>query len=200
MAPVGCEVYRCGVTAIGRCAACSQAFCMSHQAWNGVATRDLCAECAHTATAVALAERQRREAEIAADGAKRKEVTEARLSDALSRLAGAEVPKYPRWVWDERRGPLGGTRHFRRQVEEAWPIGFQTWRDCRGEFDSDWSLETGVTATGRVVPLHLGEPSGQVGRPSRELVVVALEKLLADPDKLGVKSVKKRSRRYPWAG
>lgn len=82
--PLGCELYGCGVPAVGRCSDCGLPFCTTHQARNSRGPFfNLCVLCREQQAAEAAAEERRKRAERAAAVL---EMVGAH-SDALSRAA-----------------------------------------------------------------------------------------------------------------
>lgn len=134
--PVDCDF--CGVAAVGRCARCSRAFCLSHKALSYV---DLCMEDVP------------------------KPYTRPVNFETLETLGATAREEAPKWfaagiapqprvgVRVQSRRTLFGSKSTMEPVglDPAWPVGNFTFRDERTDTHVD--LEAGVTAGGDVVPM-----------------------------------------------
>jgi len=141
---------QCGVAAVGRCIDCHNAFCGSHQAVNSYTTFvDLCAGC-HAKRAW-NAKAPQRAAEAVAQN----------LSERMARAIATLVSSPPNGLVARRRLVTSERRFLLRvewwdEFEPAWPIGSHPWHfsETHTSGDRDTAIPTGLTPTGKLVPLE----------------------------------------------
>jgi hypothetical protein len=157
---VGCEKPttrgRCDVVATGRCIDCGDAFCPSHQASTYYATlSNLCTACQSLRREVEEAPRRAASA-VQADAAARILTT----AKSLAVTGRSRLVQRRRLVTRER--VLLRMVEWWDELEPAWPVGEQPWHfgETATSGDGTHSIPTGVTPSGRIVPLrsaHAGE-------------------------------------------
>lgn len=137
----------CGITAIGRCHRCGEAFCASHQAVGRVQIVNLCNRCGMSEAAENRAawEKERRAYEAA----------QPDFQNALDRLAAAGYPGAQPLILLEMGG--SGIGPWRRRLREiptgkrGWVVGTHRWGlHSRGESAGDVFAVTGVTTDGQL--------------------------------------------------
>ncbi|MEE4543947.1 hypothetical protein V2S66_18460 [Streptomyces sp. V4-01] len=182
----------CGVTAIGRCGTCRQAFCLTHQAHelNGWGHPGLCAPC--------LA-RGRREAEerAATERAARQDAYRLLRAEAaeqtpllMAQLLATGLPGAVRRHRTEEGTPyfLKPQRRFRtvRVKPDALPPGNMAWMlpdlDTAGHPLVPTRMETGLTHDGQLVMMSGGSAKICTSAENEITLYELLRRALAGPD------------------
>ncbi len=158
---VGRACSTCGVTAIGSCHRCLGAFCLSHQGRDDVYHRpysDLCLAC----SVKEQDERHQRQLDADAELQRLRE----RIPVLIKALQAAAIePTRRTWPDGQQKRFLRGWETKYRDEEPAWPAAELEWRWSEARMYGSGSEErlSGVTASGKVVPMQWAHP------PSEEL-------------------------------
>lgn len=154
---------KCDIPAIGRCAFCGEAFCLTHQAREEFPVPkvfvDWCSVCQAESIAAQIAEK--RAANVRAATETHSDETAARLSRLKKLLIESN-----RIQWEDRRVRTGYRRSFGisrptwESLDPAIPIGDLEWEfPLRGDFVADTvtsTHESGLTAASRIVLMSNG--------------------------------------------